>query len=57
MGLEPGNGKVDGRDVSREKGDLKFIAPGETISCKFTLKFFEGKKKLNAILNEQAKMK
>lgn len=57
VGLEPGNGKVDGRDLSRQNGDLKFIAPGETVSCKFSLKFFEGKKKLNSILNEQAMMK
>ena len=30
MGLEPGNCTPDGRDVMRENGTLKFLAPGET---------------------------
>lgn len=30
LGIEPGNAYPDGRDVMREKGMLKFIAPGET---------------------------
>ena len=30
LGIEPGNAYPDGRDVMREKGLLKFIAPGET---------------------------
>lgn len=30
LGIEPGNALPDGRDVMREKGLLKFIAPGET---------------------------
>ncbi len=29
LGIEPGNALPDGRDVMREKGLLKFIAPGE----------------------------
>ncbi len=30
LGIEPGNAYPDGRDVMREKGMLRFIAPGET---------------------------
>ncbi len=30
LGIEPGNAYPDGRDVMREKGLLKFIAPAET---------------------------
>ncbi len=30
MGLEPGNCTPDGRNVMRENGTLKFLAPGET---------------------------
>ena len=32
LGIEPGNALPDGRDVMREKGLLKFIAPGEVKS-------------------------
>ena len=37
LGLEPGNCTPDGRSVLRERGELKFLAPGE--SYKTTLKF------------------
>lgn len=38
MGLEPGNCNADGRDITREKGLLKFLEPGEsgTTSLKFS---------------------
>jgi galactose mutarotase-like enzyme len=29
LGIEPGNALPDGRDVMRETGKMKFIAPGE----------------------------
>ncbi len=38
MGLEPGNCNSDGRDITREKGILKFLEPGEsgTTALKFS---------------------
>jgi len=57
VGLEPGNGKVDGRDLSRQNGDLKFIEPGKSVECRFSLKFFEGKKKLERLIREQEEMR
>lgn len=41
MGLEPGNCYPDGRDVMREKGTLKFLAPGETKTYGVTVTLIE----------------
>ncbi len=41
MGLEPGNCYPDGRDVMREKGLLKFIAPGEKKTYGVTVTLLE----------------
>lgn len=41
LGLEPANCYVDGRDKIREKGDLKFIRPGESVHFSFNVDFFE----------------
>ena len=39
MGLEPGNCLPDGRDVMREKGILKFLAPGESAENEIRFEF------------------
>ena len=41
LGLEPGNCYPDGRDVMRQQGLLKFLAPGECREMSFTVRFFE----------------
>lgn len=42
LGLEPGNCYPDGRDVMREKGLLKTISPGESISYTVNLTMLSG---------------
>ena len=44
MGLEPGNCLPDGRDVMREKGILKFLAPGESAENEIRFEFKKLKK-------------
>lgn len=39
LGLEPGNCYPDGRNIMREKGILKHLAPGESKTTKVSLKF------------------
>ena len=39
MGLEPGNCNADGRDVTRQKGLLKFLEPGEKGTTKVKFSF------------------
>ncbi len=41
MGLEPGNCNPDGRDVMREKGMLKYIAPNEQITQSIKIIFMD----------------
>lgn len=41
MGLEPGNCYPDGRDVMRQKGLLKFLAPGEKKTYGITVTLLE----------------
>ena len=41
MGLEPGNCYVEGRDVMREKGILKELAPGEEATYHLEFHFLE----------------
>lgn len=41
MGLEPGNCYVEGRDVMREKGILKELAPGEEVTYHLEFHFLE----------------
>lgn len=41
LGLEPGNCHPDGRDVMRRQGNLKFLQPGESVTYKVTVTFFE----------------
>lgn len=43
MGLEPGNCTPDGRDVLRKRGELQFIAPGETRTFRVCLRFAANK--------------
>ncbi len=43
MGLEPGNCNADGRDVTREKGILKFLEPGESGTTKLKFSFTNDK--------------
>ena len=45
MGLEPGNCLPDGRDVMREKGILKFLAPGESAENEIRFEFKKTEKK------------
>ncbi len=40
LGLEPGNCTPDGRSVLRERGELKFLAPGESYKTLLKFKFF-----------------
>jgi hypothetical protein len=39
MGLEPGNCNADGRDITRQKGLLKFLEPGESGVTKVKFSF------------------
>lgn len=41
LGLEPGNCTPDGRDVMRQTGKLKFIAPGEVKTYSVTVSIIE----------------
>lgn len=41
MGLEPGNCYPDGRDVMRQQGKLKFLAPGEKKTYSVTVTLIE----------------
>ena len=41
LGLEPGNCTPDGRDVLRQQGRLRFIAPGEEKTFRVDVRFFE----------------
>ncbi len=43
MGLEPGNCNADGRSVTREKGLLKFLEPGESGTTKLKFSFVSDK--------------
>lgn len=48
MGLEPGNCNSDGRDITREKGILKFLEPGESGTTKLSFSFVNDKQKFEA---------
>jgi hypothetical protein len=52
MGLEPGNCYPDGRDVMREKGRLKFIAPGETKTYGVRLTMIENEAQWNELKSQ-----
>jgi len=52
MGLEPGNCYPDGRDVMREKGRLKFIAPGETKTYGVRLTMIESEAQWNELKSQ-----
>ena len=41
LGLEPGNCNPDGRDVMRQQGTLKFLAPGERVTYEVNVALFE----------------
>ncbi|MGI6004400.1 MAG: DUF4432 family protein [Christensenellales bacterium] len=51
MGLEPGNSFLEGRDKEREAGRLKFLAPGETMTFKVNLEFFDGRAAMGEYLD------
>ncbi|MCQ2143029.1 MAG: aldose 1-epimerase family protein [Bacteroidales bacterium] len=41
LGLEPGICGVGGRDLARESGELRYIAPAGTVDLGFSVRFFE----------------
>ena len=45
MGLEPGNCNSDGRDVTRAKGIMKSLNPGESGTTKIKFSFVNDKEK------------
>lgn len=42
MGLEPSTNALTGRDKARRAGELKMLAPGETLSSTMSLEFLDG---------------
>lgn len=43
LGLEPGNGKLEGRDVLRKNKELKILEPGESFTYQVNFKALENK--------------
>ena len=41
LGLEPGNCQPNGRDIMRKEGKLKFLQPGESVTCEVVVNFYE----------------
>jgi hypothetical protein len=40
LGIEPANCYVEGRDVERQRGDLKILDPGETQTYEINLELY-----------------
>ncbi len=47
MGIEPANCGVEGRDVDRKRGWLKFLKPGQMKKYRVTIEVLEGDRKLD----------
>lgn len=52
-GIEPGNARVDGRDIEREKGRVKILKAQEHIDYDIWVHILQGKKDINHFVKEK----